>query len=98
MNKVYGIIFKDGSKTYFFKGNDSYKKEDYVVVDTEKGLQYARIVQVYDDKAVDESLKEIVRLSTDKDTEKYLKNLRARASVNIPAAITFPSSFLTPNK
>ena len=45
MNKVYGIIFKDGSKTYFFKGNDSYKKEDYVMVDTEKGLQYAKIVQ-----------------------------------------------------
>ena len=90
MNKVYGIIFKDGSKTYFFKGNDSYKKEDYVVVDTEKGLQYARIVQVYDDKAVDESLKEIVRLATDEDTEKYLKNLKD-ADIALKKCVKFVS-------
>ena len=90
MNKVYGIIFKDGSKAYFFKGNDSYKKEDYVVVDTEKGLQYARIVQVYDDKAVDESLKEIVRLATDEDTEKYLKNLKD-ADIALKKCVRFVS-------
>lgn len=76
MEKVYGIVFKDGTKTYFFKGEESYKKDDYVVVDTEKGLQYAKVVQVYDNKAVDESLKSIVRLANEEDTENYLKNLK----------------------
>ena len=76
MNKVYGVIFKDGSKTYFFKGNDTYKKDDYVVVNTEKGLQYAKIIQVYEEKLADDTLKEIVRLATDEDTEMYLKNLK----------------------
>lgn len=76
MEKVYGIVFKDGTKTYFFKGEESYKKDDYVVVDTEKGLQYAKVVQVYDNKAVDEVLKSIVRLANEEDTENYLKNLK----------------------
>ena len=76
MNKVYGVVFKDGSKTYFFKGNDSYEKDDYVVVDTEKGLQYAKVCQIYNDKIAEDSLKEIVRFATDEDTQKYLKNLK----------------------
>ena len=75
MDKIYGVIFKDGSKTYFFRGKE-YKKDDYVVVDTEKGLQYAKIVQVYDKLKDFENLKEIVRLATEEDTEKYLKNLK----------------------
>ena len=62
MNKVYGVVFKDGSKTYFFKGNDSYEKDDYVVVDTEKGLQYAKVCQIYNDKIAEDSLKEIISL------------------------------------
>lgn len=45
MNKVYGVVFKDGSKTYFFKGNDSYEKDDYVVVDTEKDCNMLRFVK-----------------------------------------------------
>ena len=76
MDKIYGVIFKDGSKTYFFRGKEEYKKDDYVVVDTEKGLQYAKIVQVYDKLKDFENLKEIVRLATEEDTEKYLKNLK----------------------
>ena len=76
MDKVYGVIFKDGSKNYYFKGNLDYQKGDYVVVDTEKGLQYAKISQIYEDKKVDDNLKEIVRLATDEDTSKYLKNLK----------------------
>lgn len=76
MNRVYGVIFKDGSKTYYFKGNLDYRKDDYVVVDTEKGLQYAKICQIYEDKIVDDSLKEIVRLATEEDTNKYLRNLK----------------------
>ena len=88
MNKVYGVVFKDGSKTYFFKGNDSYKKDDYVVVDTEKGLQYAKVCQIYNDKIAEDSLKEIVRFATDEDTQKYLKNLKD-ADIALKKAIKF---------
>ncbi len=76
MDKVYGVIFKDGSKPYFFKGESGYNINDYVVVDTEKGLQYAKICRVYDDKEITEELKSILRLATDEDTEKYLNNLK----------------------
>ena len=76
MDKVYGVIFKEGSKTYFFRGYEDYRKDDYVIVDTEKGLQYAKIVQVYDNVSKSEELKEIVRLASEEDTNKYLKNLR----------------------
>lgn len=88
MNKVYGVVFKDGSKTYFFKGNDSYEKDDYVVVDTEKGLQYAKVCQIYNDKIAEDSLKEIVRFATDEDTQKYLKNLKD-ADIALKKAIKF---------
>ena len=76
MDKVYGVVFKDGTKTYFFKGEDTYKIGDYVIVDTEKGLQYAKIVQVLDKKETDESLKGIIRLATEEDTQNYMKNLK----------------------
>ncbi len=90
MNKVYGVIFKDSNKAYFFKGNESYQKDDYVIVDTEKGLQYAKIIYVYEDKIVDESLKEIVRLATDEDTQKYMKNLKD-ADIALKKCIRFAS-------
>ena len=78
MNKVYGIIFKDGSKTYFFKGNDSYKKEDYVVVDTEKGLQYGVIsyFREVEEQDLGFSLKKILRVATEEDKKKHTKNIK----------------------
>ena len=76
MDSVYGVIFKDGTKTYFFKGKDSFKNGDYVIVDTEKGLQYAKIVQDLGKKEVDGDLKSIIRLANEEDKENYLKNLK----------------------
>ena len=88
MDKEDGVVFKDGSKTYCFKGNDSDEKDDYVVVDTEKGLQYAKVCQIYNDKIAEDSLKEIVRFATDEDTQKYLKNLKD-ADIALKKAIKF---------
>lgn len=74
--KVYGVIFKDGHKTYSFQGNDEFKKDDYVIVETDKGLQYAKINAVYDDKENNENLKNIIRKATEEDTNQYLNNLK----------------------
>ena len=36
---VYSVIFKTNGKKYYFKGENTYKIDDYVIVETEKGLQ-----------------------------------------------------------
>ena len=55
--KVFGVIFKDGHKTYDFLGEDDLKKDDYVIVETEKGLQYAKINADYTkEKEVNDNL------------------------------------------
>lgn len=76
MTKVYSVIFKDSNKTYFFQGEDFYKPDDLVIVETEKGLQYSKIVRILDDKPVDELLKPIIRLVTADDEKKYMANLK----------------------
>ena len=60
--KVFGVIFKDGHKTYNFKGDDELKKDDYVIVETDKGLQYAKINAIYEDIDDFDSLKKLAVL------------------------------------
>ena len=74
--KVFGVIFKDGHKTYDFLGEDDLKKDDYVIVETEKGLQYAKINAVYLEKEVNDNLKSIIRKATEEDENQYLENLK----------------------
>ena len=74
--KVFGVIFKDGHKTYDFKGDDDLKKDDYVIVETDKGLQYAKINAVYLEKEVNDNLKSIIRKATEEDENQYLENLK----------------------
>ena len=43
--KVCGVRFKSTGKLYYFSYNDfDLEINDYVVVDTEKGNQYARVI------------------------------------------------------
>mgnify|MGYP003191003992 FL=1 len=75
--KVFGVIFKDGHKTYDFLGEDDLKKDDYVIVETEKGLQYAKINADYTkEKEVNDNLKSIIRKATEEDEKQYLENLK----------------------
>lgn len=74
MNKLYGVLFKDNTKIYSFKSEENFSINDNVIVDTEKGLQYGKVVNIKD---IDKSdYKEIVRLANDEDTETYYKNLK----------------------
>ena len=78
--KVYGILFKEHGKIYNFKAEDvSVEKEDVVIVETEKGLQYGKIVNEIDEVKLASGaheLKNIIRVATDDDYNVHLKNLK----------------------
>ncbi|MBR1679721.1 MAG: stage 0 sporulation protein [Bacilli bacterium] len=79
---IYGVVFKDHGKIYYFNGRDlSIPNKVTVIVETERGLQFGKVVSKLEDSALFLSklkgeLKEIVRISTKKDYEVYLKNLK----------------------
>ena len=66
--KVCGIKFKDIGKTYYFKYEDlKLYKNLTVVVDTEKGEQFAKVVdpEITDTKKFTiEDMKSVLRVST----------------------------------
>ena len=76
MNKVYGVIFKDGNKTYNFLGDEGYLKNDYVIVETEKGIQYGKVYEVFATQPQSENLKKILRKASEEDNAQYLRNLK----------------------
>lgn len=74
MSNICGIEFKENGKIYNFNGLDcEVNINDYVIVDTEKGLQYGRCVKEID--SCENELKNIVRVATSEDQKKYEKNL-----------------------
>jgi len=74
--KVYSVLFKNNSKSYYFKSKDVYQINDEVIVETEKGMQYGKVIRVVEDfKQIDE-YKEILRLANSIDKENYYKNLK----------------------
>lgn len=75
MNNVYGVVFKDKGKVYFFKSEENFKINTYVIVETEKGLQFAKIVSLLD-KNQDMEYKKIIRVASDEDYNNHLRNLK----------------------
>lgn len=76
--KIYGVNFKDNGKIYNFKSVFYCPINVTVITETEKGLQFGKVVsEISKDsiKNIDE-LKDIVRISTKKDYEEHLKNLK----------------------
>ncbi len=77
---VVGVKFPNGNKIYYFSPKDKeYKENDYVIVDTAKGQEYAQIEIA--NKEVNESevilpLREVIRLATDKDKKQYEENIK----------------------
>ena len=76
MTKIFSVVFKESNKAYNFQGEDFYKKDDLVIVDTEKGLQIAKITRVYENKKITDDIKSIIRLANDEDYNMYLDNLK----------------------
>lgn len=75
MNKVYGVIFNGNDKKFYYKSESDYEIASLVIVETERGQQLVKVVQVLDDYK-DEITDEIIRLATTEEYEKYLENLK----------------------
>ena len=78
--KVCGIKFKDIGKTYYFKYDElKLYKNLTVVVDTEKGEQFAKVVEpeIDDTKKLSiDDMKCVLRISTKADYNTYMRNLK----------------------
>lgn len=74
--KLYSVIFKSNGKGYYFNGNDNLKINDYVVVETEKGLQYGQINDIIDEDANEQKYKNIIRLANEEDESNYHKLIK----------------------
>ena len=76
MNNVAGVNFKENGKIYFFKANDiSVNDGDYVIVETDKGLQFGKVI-VSNIKSTEntEDMKNIIRVATKEDINTYESN------------------------
>ncbi len=74
---IYGINFKDNGKVYNFKSTFKCPINVTVITETEKGLQFGKVISVLEKENINlEELKEVIRISTKSDYEQYLKNLR----------------------
>lgn len=77
---ICGVTLSNRGKVYYFDaGNLKVNKNITVIVETEKGLQFGKIVEVNVenvDAKVLENIKPIIRISTKIDYNNYLKNLK----------------------
>lgn len=77
---IYGVKFNDKGKMYYFNAHDlKINKNVCVIVETEKGLQYGKVVEKVDENKlsdIKENLKDILRTTTKEDYRKYLNNLK----------------------
>ena len=76
MTKVVGIKFKNGGKLYYFTPNtgEVYQRNMPVIVETSRGIEYAWVAhpeKEIEDSEIVSPLKPILRIATEKDTEKY---------------------------
>ena len=78
MKKVIGVRFRTAGKIYFFDpGKLSVKRNDHVIVETARGIEYGTVVgnprEVDDDKVV-QPLKPVLRIATERDDEQEAGN------------------------
>lgn len=71
-----GVVFKDNGKVYNFLSNDiNINKNDYVIVETEKGQQLGKVVSLFEHFGKGNKLKNVIRVASKVDYDKHLKNL-----------------------
>ena len=76
--KIYGLAFHSNGKVYNFKSEESFNRDDLVVVESDKGVQAAKVVFIKDstDDINISEIKPILRKVTDEDYKKYMSNLK----------------------
>ena len=89
MMNYYGITFKNDGKVYYFKSEElDCPINVTVIVETEKGQQFGKVVSKVEElKNIDkDKVKSIIRISTKEDYNQYQKNLKD-AKESIPFII-----------
>lgn len=77
--KVVGIKLNEYGRTYFFDATDvNVNIEDGVIVETEKGLQYGKVVKSVLEEEIDKNInyKPVIRIATKNDLKRHLSNLK----------------------
>lgn len=76
--KVIAVRFKSGGKSYFFDpGEIELVKDDYCIVETVKGIEYAQVVsdiRDVDDARITVPLRKVLRKATDADIKQVADN------------------------
>ena len=79
MKKVIGVNFINSTKIYYFLPNNlKVSRDSFVIVDTEKGEQFGKVVTdliEVDEKKLDFELKKVIRIASKKDISINDKNL-----------------------
>lgn len=79
MIEVVGINFKNGGKVYYFSpGKYKLKEGITVIVETEQGTQFGKVVEENKEipsNRINSSLKQVLRIATKNDYNKHIKNL-----------------------
>ncbi len=78
MVKVIGVRFRTAGKVYYFDPEDlNIKKNDHVIVETARGIEYGTVVsppaEVEDEKVI-QPLKPVLRIANQKDDEQEAAN------------------------
>ncbi len=78
MVKVVGVRFRRAGKVYYFDPKQfELKKEDAVIVETARGIEYGTVIlgpTEIEEKDVVQPLKEVIRIATPKDTKTEEEN------------------------
>ncbi|MCI8404184.1 MAG: stage 0 sporulation family protein [Clostridia bacterium] len=78
MINVIGVRFKPAGKTYYFDPLDfEIEPGEHVIVETSRGIEYGTVVlgrRPIDDEQFQKTIKGVVRIATEEDTEKYKQN------------------------
>jgi len=84
MTKVIGVKFKDNGKTYYFNPKDLIvTQNDYVIVETVRGLEFGYVTLVnkeVNEETLQNPLKDVVRIATKDDYKKNEENKKKEIS------------------
>lgn len=73
MKQVYVEFKKNGKQYIFFDNNLNIKIDDNVIVDTERGLQFGRVVNIIDEKT-NEKHSMVIKIADEKDKKQFENN------------------------
>ena len=83
MKKVVGVSFEGSDKVYYFDNNKlTLAKDDYVIVETERGMQFGKVMidpTEIDEKDLGKGLKPVIRKADNKDEKNY-ENIKKDAN------------------